>query len=310
MKIIIAVDGSEQSFDALRMVGNLPVLHEECILVNVAGCVDLDSLYAEEDGKISNTAVSKELDEYRSEVTSEAASILNEGKGYLEKLGIQASTKIVNTVLEGSVSKSICAVAEEEKADLIVAGSRGLNPVKTFFLGSVSDGIIREGKCAVLLHRPEADNVGGLPFEKESTRIVIGFDDSDSSCRACEYIKKFNLDKISQIDLVMAIQMNYYYGMSYAVSTLDMWPEYKKTSEEAMIAMGESLVPHNESKVHYEIVPNTPDVATELNNYVNKKGIDMIVVGRKGKNLIDRFLVGSVSGRLVHMKGKPLLIIP
>ena len=47
----------------------------------------------------------------------------------------------------------IVAVAEAEKADLIVMGSRGLGRFQRFFLGSVTDGVLRHAPCPVLIVR-------------------------------------------------------------------------------------------------------------------------------------------------------------
>ncbi|MBQ8699287.1 MAG: universal stress protein [Schwartzia sp.] len=55
-------------------------------------------------------------------------------------------------VLEtGSPAPTIVDVAEEIGADLIVMGSRGLGLVKGVFLGSVSQYVVENAKCAVMV---------------------------------------------------------------------------------------------------------------------------------------------------------------
>ena len=53
----------------------------------------------------------------------------------------------------GHPVERIVAVAHDEKADLIVMGSRGLGGFQRFLLGSVSDGVIHHAHCAVLIVR-------------------------------------------------------------------------------------------------------------------------------------------------------------
>ena len=53
----------------------------------------------------------------------------------------------------GNPAAEIIRIAEEEGCDLIVLGSRGLNAVASFFLGSVSDRVTHHAHCPVLIIR-------------------------------------------------------------------------------------------------------------------------------------------------------------
>jgi nucleotide-binding universal stress UspA family protein len=57
-------------------------------------------------------------------------------------------------VWEGDPGPAIVEVAEAERADLVVVGSRGRNRVERFVLGSVSDHVIRHAGSPVLIVRP------------------------------------------------------------------------------------------------------------------------------------------------------------
>ncbi|ESO02562.1 hypothetical protein HELRODRAFT_65703 [Helobdella robusta] len=48
--------------------------------------------------------------------------------------------------------EGICQIAEEDKADMIVMGTRGMGAFKRFFLGSVSEYVVRHAKipCVVV----------------------------------------------------------------------------------------------------------------------------------------------------------------
>ena len=56
---------------------------------------------------------------------------------------------------QGKPGEVICKIAEEEKAVLIITGTRGLGKVRRTLLGSVSDYIIHHSKVPVLVCRHE-----------------------------------------------------------------------------------------------------------------------------------------------------------
>src|SRR5262245_23123384 len=59
-------------------------------------------------------------------------------------------------VWEGEPGESIIEAAEAESADLIVVGSHGRGAVGRFLIGSVSDQVVRNASCPVLVVRSSA----------------------------------------------------------------------------------------------------------------------------------------------------------
>lgn len=66
-----------------------------------------------------------------------------------------AKTKVAwnRRVEEGYAAETIVRIAEEGKFDLIVIGSRGMNFIGRFLLGSVSDRVVHHAHCSVLVVR-------------------------------------------------------------------------------------------------------------------------------------------------------------
>lgn len=59
----------------------------------------------------------------------------------------QAETRMV----EGSPGHTLCALADELSASTLVMGTRGRGGIKRAFLGSVSDYVVRNAPCPVLV---------------------------------------------------------------------------------------------------------------------------------------------------------------
>jgi nucleotide-binding universal stress UspA family protein len=56
-------------------------------------------------------------------------------------------------VREGDPAEVLIDVANEQNADLIVVGSRGLAGIKRFLLGSVSNKVSHHASCSVMIVR-------------------------------------------------------------------------------------------------------------------------------------------------------------
>jgi nucleotide-binding universal stress UspA family protein len=56
-------------------------------------------------------------------------------------------------VWEGDAGDAIVAAADSEHADVIVIGSHGRSGVSRFFIGSVSDYVVRHAHCPVMVVR-------------------------------------------------------------------------------------------------------------------------------------------------------------
>ena len=76
--------------------------------------------------------------------------ILNRTREVLDKSGVKV---IVKDPIRGNPAETICNIAEKEKFDLIVIGSRGLSEIKAFFMGGVSDKVSHHAVCPVLIVR-------------------------------------------------------------------------------------------------------------------------------------------------------------
>ncbi len=63
----------------------------------------------------------------------------------------QETLPYVLKVAIGDPATEIIEIAEKEKTDLIVIGSRGLGALKGVFLGSVSQRVTQNAKCPVMI---------------------------------------------------------------------------------------------------------------------------------------------------------------
>ena len=65
----------------------------------------------------------------------------------------EAGVKVNTYAREGDPADAILDVAEEQKADLVILGNKGMTGAKRFLLGSVPDKVSHHAPCSVLIVR-------------------------------------------------------------------------------------------------------------------------------------------------------------
>ncbi len=90
------------------------------------------------------------------EYASERDQKLAEGRAVVDHTASLLDIGNVQTrVIEGSPGSALCALAEEVSADAIVLGTRGRSGIRRALLGSVSDYVVRNAPCAVVIARAD-----------------------------------------------------------------------------------------------------------------------------------------------------------
>jgi nucleotide-binding universal stress UspA family protein len=134
MKILVAYDGSESAKRALEHAAQLSQNGAGISVVSVAE--ELPQF-----GRAAAMLVPEEDEERRRELV--------EAKAALKERGIEA--KLIERV--GDPAAKIIEEAEQEHADLVVMGSRGLNTAQRWLLGSVSTKVVEHAPCKVFVAR-------------------------------------------------------------------------------------------------------------------------------------------------------------
>lgn len=146
MKIILAIDGSEQSKMAIESVASRPFppnteirivsAYERTPLITTLEPMGVSQeFYAKADHLALKSAEN---------ATEDAAKFLRQKNPALA---------ITTIVIEGSPKSVILDEADAFDADLIIVGSHGYGMVDRFLLGSVSQAIALHAKCSVEIVR-------------------------------------------------------------------------------------------------------------------------------------------------------------
>jgi nucleotide-binding universal stress UspA family protein len=144
--VIIALDGSESARGALDYFSALPWPDDVALrLVSV-----VEPLRYPPADVISPPLIDL-MKDYEDGRRAELESILDAASARLRRHVRNLST----TTLVGQAAPSILSEAVKQPTDLIVVGARGLGTVKRLLLGSVSESVLRQASCPVLIVRPK-----------------------------------------------------------------------------------------------------------------------------------------------------------
>jgi len=150
MKILLAVDGSASSDDAIAEIITRP--WPEQTEVKVVTAFEMSVMVGIEPW----AGGAMYFDELQKAAASAADAVV---ENTLTKLRALTDKKLNITaeVLQGSPGQVIVEKAEQWGADLIVMGSRGLGAWNRLLLGSVSNAVLHHAKCSVeIVRRPKS----------------------------------------------------------------------------------------------------------------------------------------------------------
>ncbi|MGO0122000.1 universal stress protein [Desulfothermobacter acidiphilus] len=138
-KILVPVDGSENSLRALRKGIELARMSKQASLTVLTVVPPVDPTF-----EYGPWLTREQVEEAEKKA---AEKILAEAEKLLQQEGLQAE----KTVLVGDAGQEIADYAAQGRYDLIVMGSRGMTPLKGVFLGSVSTKVLALAPCPVVI---------------------------------------------------------------------------------------------------------------------------------------------------------------
>jgi nucleotide-binding universal stress UspA family protein len=289
MKIIAAVDESRHSDFVTELLTRLPLPEpSEIVLVNV-----VENLSGYAYGARVRTLLAETFQHQHEEA---AKNLLRRMHARLEP-----SVSVVRQeLMHGHVADRITALAESEKANLVVLGARGVNALERFLLGSTSEKVIAYAGCSVLVgHHSETETVPVAEATSKPLRILVACDGSKHSEAGLDQIASLRLRDQAEVQLVTVQTLVTSFRMDVMQQMSNEWQEERKHASELLEVAAERLRSSGVLNVRTRVQEGT-NIAEELLRIADHDQVDLIVIGASGKSSVDRFLLGSVSKRLVR----------
>jgi len=138
MKILVPVDGSQNSMEAVKVaLKYAKATTTDIYLMTVTPFIPGLDL------EISASA----MDTLNESMKGRGEEVLAKAQGILKAKGVSAKTILSSSI---SAPDEIISFAEKDKVDLIIIGSRGLGGAATrFIMGSVASKVVSHAPCNV-----------------------------------------------------------------------------------------------------------------------------------------------------------------
>ena len=289
MNVLVATDGSKYGQWGLNWVAKLPFVEPP----RVTALHVLDSA-------AFRLPFRTKLEIQR--VVAQSARTLKRAKQQL------ASLKLTGTARkeQGAVAPVILKRAPKRDG-LLVVGSQGLDALDRILLGSVSTKLVQHATCPVLVVKGEA-----APLR----RITLATDGSSASAKALEFVlTKFQPNRSTGKGGRVPIHVNVIRVMvpsSLAPITIKStipWiksPEEKEANYKVIDRSVRKLI---EAGFTAEPMYRLGKPAEEIMQVASKQHADLIVMGAQGLGAMARFLLGSVSTRVVQQANCAVLVV-
>ncbi|HEX7075218.1 MAG TPA: universal stress protein [Hyphomicrobiaceae bacterium] len=197
----------------------------------------------------------------------------------LRQVGAVAQ-KATILIEQGEPAKAILAAAEREGCDLIVTGVAKEELFGRSSLGATVDGILRGTGVPVLVVKSRASN----PYRQ----IVVATDFSRYSRHALDTAAAFFPDR----------PLTLFHAYDAPMSLLSSDPDaYRQEWEEAARKECANFLRDSSHDADQYIAFGAPDVV--MHDYVLEKGVDLVVLGTRGRSGIGEFFLGSVAKSIV-----------
>ncbi|MBI3376368.1 MAG: universal stress protein [Betaproteobacteria bacterium] len=134
-------------------------------------------------------------------------------------------------------------------------------------------------------------------------KILVGFDGSDAGRKAFDAALSLSAKHGAELWVVTVAQPP---TIGDEVET-EAVIENSRRHHHRLLAELRSVVTAQNVKAHYEVAVGHP--AEQLIYHADQHGVDLIVVGDRGRSKFARLLLGSVSKHVVEYAGRPVMVV-
>ncbi len=284
MKVLVATDGSKYGRWAIEWIGRLPFVTQPT--VRVLHVVDVAGLRAPFMIQPVIAGTERFIKQELKRLETAAKTTKKEAAALVATLGLPGTV----TVDRGAVAATILKHAKRD-IGLLAIGSRGLDALDRFMLGSTSTHAIHHAPCSVLVVKESP---------RPLRRLVLAVDGSPASDKAVRFLIR-TIDPGTEGSDHEPIMVTVVHVMPFL-----KFPEVREAGRAIAQRTVDKL-----AKAGFPVqeAARLGKPADEILTVAKEHKADLIVTGAKGLGAISRALLGSVSTRVVQHATCSVLVV-
>lgn len=291
-KILVPVDFSEPAKQALAYATALATQFKAKLIVAhiVPESSALSYAFPTETFEIEQSQYNKATDELRDILPPDRAAAVD----------LQTISKI------GQIDRELSGIVRQEAVGLVVMGAYGRRYGGRWFLGSVTEKILRQVPVPVLTVPHSGTGTHELESGLKAIKRILYAADLPEASPGMDYAFELAQRTGAELTVVNVVEhLNIMYGIAEHVTG-----EATRRVEEMRGRFHEFLMSANARGIHIEIVIRDGKPYQEILRAAEDGGMDMIVLNMHSKGVIERAFLGSTAERIVRLARVPVLSVP
>ena len=306
MNVLLAVDDSPDSKAAAHFLQRIEFPTKSTLYLLHVNPLD-------EWHRLGTSGRSLRMVEQISRIRAEADTKMRDILKHMEDTFRSSNLAVHSIITDGSPGAEILRAITKHHIDLVVLGTRGLSTISGFVLGSVSEWVLNEAHCSVLIAR-------GKARPKKSTKgmkILIATDGSPDAQAGVKFVKRIGFPASTVWTILHVVRKKIHQTPQLLTTSRTQLAEFKKLAEDLLQARGREGTKVLEatrktvSCREHKVIENLAfgHEAEEILKAAKRIRAELVVMGSKGLTGLRRFLMGSVSHKVARNAHCSVLVV-
>jgi nucleotide-binding universal stress UspA family protein len=284
-KILVPLDGSELSEMALVYAKELAIaLNSEVQLARVTERRDNETL------QVYGVYLEKVAERLRTQVKR-----------------VNSESDVKTVVIDGEPATALVEYAEKEGIDLIIMMSHGRSGIMRWAIGGTASKVVQRCRIPVLLVRASLALSKRRPVQVFK-KILLPLDGSSMGEAALSYVKTIVKALDCEVILLRVVEI---VQRVHTIGGLDHFvyseQQIERMKDEALKYLEKACRQFDKGNV--SIILRTGDPAQEILKLSAEENVNVVAMSSHGKSGIMRWVMGSVSSKILQAGKSPLLLV-